>query len=144
MEKAKLDEILANHKKWLEENGGERANLRFADLNVADLSGADLKFANLSCADLSGADLSEADLRYADLSGADLRGADLSGANFDYSCFPLWCGGTDFKCDDKLILQLLAQISTLEYESNIITEEHRAMFLELGKHSHRASDLGLT
>jgi hypothetical protein len=56
----------------------------------------------------------------------------------------LWCGGTDFKCDDKLILQLLAQISTLEYESNIITEEHRAMFLELGKHSHRASDLGLT
>ena len=144
MKKAKLDEILANHKKWLEENGGERANLRFADLNVADLSGADLKFANLSCADLSGADLSEADLRYADLSGADLRGADLSGANFDYSCFPLWCGGTDFKCDDKLILQLLAQISTLEYESNIITEEHRAMFLELGKHSHRASDLGLT
>ena len=169
MEKAKLDEILANHKKWLEENGGERANLRFADLNVADLSGADLRNADLSIADLSGADLrgadlSEADLRYADLREADLReanlscadlsgadlgcadlsGADLSGANFDYSCFPLWCGGTDFKCDDKLILQLLAQISTLEYESNIITEEHRAMFLELGKHSHRASDLGLT
>ena len=98
MEKAKLDEILANHKKWLEGNGGERADLRYAD---------------------------------------------LSGANLDYSCFPLWCGGTDFKCDDKLILQLLAHISTLEYESNIITEEHRAMFLELGKHSHIAIDLGL-
>ena len=98
MEKAKLDEILANHKKWLEENGGERADLRYAD---------------------------------------------LSGANLDYSCFPLWCGGTDFKCDDKLILQLLAHISTLEYESNIITEEHRAMFLKLGKHSHIAIDLEL-
>ena len=87
MEKAKLDEILAKHLKWANgKEGGERANLRFADLRFADLrfanlSSADLRFANLSSADLSSADLSFADLRSADLSSANLSSADLSFAN---------------------------------------------------------------
>ena len=69
----KLNEIIASHGKWLrDEEGGQRADLRGADLRCADLSGADLR-----CADLSGADLRGADLRCADLSGADLSGADL-------------------------------------------------------------------
>jgi hypothetical protein len=51
-----LRDILENHKKWLTNDGGERANL-------------------------SGADLSGANLRWADLSGANLSGADLSGAS---------------------------------------------------------------
>ena len=56
MTKEKLNEILAAHKKWLnDEPGGVRADLR----------GANLRGANLRCADLR---------------GADLRGADLSGA----------------------------------------------------------------
>ena len=81
-----IKKILSEHSKWINGDGGERADLRRADLSVADLrranlSGADLSGADLSVADLSGADLSGADLRRADLSVADLSGADLSGAD---------------------------------------------------------------
>jgi uncharacterized protein YjbI with pentapeptide repeats len=72
--------ILEQHKLWVEGKGGERANLRDADLRYADLSGANLRNADLIVADLSGAYLRDADLRGADLRGADLRGADLRGA----------------------------------------------------------------
>ena len=44
-----LKEILAKHRKWLfDEEGGERADLRYADLSYADLRYADLRSANLS------------------------------------------------------------------------------------------------
>ena len=66
----KLAEILENHKKWLADDGGCRANLSGADLSRANLS-----WANLSRANLSWADLSRADLSWADLSGADLSRA---------------------------------------------------------------------
>ena len=72
-----VKDILEKHKKWLnEEDGGERANLRGADLCGANLRGANLRDANLR-----GANLSDANLRGADLCGANLRGADLCGAN---------------------------------------------------------------
>ena len=78
----KLQEIIKSHGRWLRnEEGGERANLRSADLSGADLSGADLSSANLRSADLSGANLRGADLRSADLSGADLSSADLRSAD---------------------------------------------------------------
>ena len=83
----KLQEIIESHGRWLRNaEGGERADLRSADLSDAYLSGADLSGANLGGAYLSGAnlrsaDLSGANLRSADLSGANLGGADLSGAN---------------------------------------------------------------
>ena len=104
MTQEELNIILEKHQKWLNnEEGGERADLRDADLNGAnlrradlrgadlrradlrdaDLNGADLNGANLRRADLRGADLSWADLRDADLNGADLRGADLSWADLD-------------------------------------------------------------
>jgi hypothetical protein len=102
-----IKEVLKKHLAWLnDEEGGERADLRRADLSdadlswanlsCADLSGANLRCANLRWADLSGAnlsgaDLSDADLRGADLSCADLRGADLSGANL---------GGANLSCAD--------------------------------------------
>ena len=81
MNKAKLKKILKKHKKWVFENGGERADLR-----GEDLYGADLRFANLCGADLRGANLCRADLRganlrFANLCGADLRGANLCGAD---------------------------------------------------------------
>ena len=92
-----ITEILRLHAMWLwGEEGGQKANLRGADLSKddlswanlskanlrgADLSKADLRGADLSKADLSGANLIKADLRWADLSEADLRGANLSGAN---------------------------------------------------------------
>ncbi len=90
MKKYTVDElkgIISKHLKWLTgEEGGERANLRRADLRRANLSNADLRFANLSDADLRFADLrranlSNADLRFANLSDADLRFADLRRAN---------------------------------------------------------------
>ena len=60
--KEQLDNILKKHTLWVEnESGGERADLRGA---------------NLSGTDLRGANLSGTDLR-----GVDLRGADLYGAN---------------------------------------------------------------
>ena len=43
-----LNEILAKHKKWLnDEEGGERADLCYADLSYADLRSADLSSADL-------------------------------------------------------------------------------------------------
>ena len=63
MDNAKLKGILDKHLKWLRnEDGGERANLSWANLSGADLSGANLSGVNLSRADLSGADLSRANL----------------------------------------------------------------------------------
>jgi hypothetical protein len=92
MNKEQLQEKLALHKKWLnDEEGGQRADLqratlrgadlRDADLQRADLRGANLRGADLRDADLQRADLQRADLQRADLQRADLRGADLRGAD---------------------------------------------------------------
>jgi Pentapeptide repeats (8 copies) len=79
--KNNIADTLANHKRWLTGNGGEKANLSRADLSEANLSGANLSGANLSWANLSRADLSEANLSGANLSWANLSRADLSEAN---------------------------------------------------------------
>ena len=42
-----LSDILDAHKKWLSNEGGERADLRYANLRYADLRYADLRYANL-------------------------------------------------------------------------------------------------
>ncbi|ENG1457344.1 pentapeptide repeat-containing protein [Listeria monocytogenes] len=68
MKQEELDIILENHGKWLRNEGGERANLSYANLSNANLSNADLSYANLSNANLSNADLS-----YANLSNVDLN-----------------------------------------------------------------------
>ncbi len=66
--KEQLDEILRKHALWCRgAAGGERANLRSANLSLANLRSADLRSANLRLADLSSANLSSADLRSADL-----------------------------------------------------------------------------
>ncbi len=76
VEKDALVKILAEHKAWLERNGGA-----YADLSRLDLRGLDLRGVNLHAADLCYSDLREADLREADLSDADMMGVDLRGAN---------------------------------------------------------------
>ena len=82
MTQEQIKDVLDKHEKWLNgENGGEKADLRWADLSGADLSVANLSLANLSGANLSGANLSRANLSRADLIWADLSGADLSLAN---------------------------------------------------------------
>ena len=81
-----------------------------------------------------------ANLSEVDLSGAALRGADLRGADLDFSCFPLWCGGSKFQCDTKLVYQLLAHICTLEFDD---TEGIKNLIMPFAVRSHRAEDLGL-
>jgi len=98
--------VLESHRKWGNNEGGERANLSGvnlsganlsranlyrADLYLADLSGANLNRANLSGANLTRANLSGANLSRANLSGADLYLADLSGADLSRAGF---CGAT--------------------------------------------------
>ena len=83
MEREKLDKILENHKLWLNDKGGERADLRYADLRYADLYNADLRYADLRGANLRYADLYNADLRGADLYNANLRGANLNNADLN-------------------------------------------------------------
>jgi len=80
MDKKDLTKILNDHKKWVNGEGGERANLSDADLRNADLRNADLRNADLWNADLRNADLWNADLRNANLSDADLWNADLRNA----------------------------------------------------------------
>ena len=126
MTREEIKKVLDSHQKWInEEDGGERANLHEADLRDANLREADLR---------------EADLREADLRGADLNGADLRGANLDFSCFPLWCGGSKFQCDTRLVYQLLAHICTLEFDD---TDGIKTLIMPFAERSHRAVDLGL-
>ena len=125
MNSEEIKKVLGLHQKWLKnEQGGEKANLRWANL-----SGANLREANLSEADLSGANLK-----------ADLRWANLSGANLDFSCFPLCYRGSKFKCDTKLVYQLLAHICTLDFPDD---EGIKELIMPFAKKSHRAKDLGL-
>ena len=163
MTREEIEKVLDLHKKWLIDEvdvEGKKAdlsgaNLRGADLSGADLSGADLSGADLNGADLNGAnlngadlnranlrgaDLSGADLRWADLRWADLRGANLSETDLDFSCFPLWCGGSKFKCDTKLVYQLLAHICTLKFDD---TEGVKDLIMPFAVKSHRAVNLGL-
>jgi len=85
-----LQDTLRKHELWLQnlqnDDSGERADLRmanlgWANLHLVNLNEADLRWAILSGADLSGADLSGADLRWASLSWASLREASLSKAD---------------------------------------------------------------
>lgn len=116
-----IKKVLELHKEWLNnEQNGERADLRETNLRGADLRGADL--------------------READLCEADLREADLREADLDFSCFPLWCGGSKFKCDIKLVYQLLAHICTLEFDD---TEGIKDLIMPFAVKSHRATALGL-
>ena len=91
MTSEEIKKVLDSHQKWInEEDGGERANLRGADL--------------------------------------------------DFSCFPLWCGGSKFQCDTKLVYQLLAHICTLDFPDD---EGIKELIMPFAVKSHRAVDLGL-
>ena len=104
-----LEQILTDHSKWLRnENGGILANLKLADLQLADLQDADLQDANL---------------RGAKLRGAYLQGANLRGAKLDFSCLPLWCGGLNFKIDEKQAKQLMYHVINLMQYSDIDTSK---------------------
>ena len=79
----RLQEIISSHGKWLNDEGGQRADLQGAYLRGADLRGADLQ----------GADLQGADLR-----GAYLRGADLRGAYLPKGIYQVVGAGSNNRC----------------------------------------------
>jgi hypothetical protein len=81
MEASELNEILKQHRVWIDGKGGSRADLKGADLRGSDLTGANLMDANLYDANLTGANLSGANLIRANLTHANLTRANLSGAN---------------------------------------------------------------
>jgi uncharacterized protein YjbI with pentapeptide repeats len=74
MTNEQLEQILADHKLWIEGKGGIRAYLTDAVLRRAELSFADLTRADLTEAILIGADLTDAVLARADLTDAYLDG----------------------------------------------------------------------
>ena len=88
MRQEKLNEIIAEHAKWLEGHSGKRADLKRANLFGADLHEADLRGANMCYADLRHANLCGADMRCAYLCGADLRYANLHLANLEGAKLP--------------------------------------------------------
>ena len=81
MDKNELQRMLKNHRLWLSNDGGKRADLIGADLCRANLIGANLIGANLTDANLIGANLTDANLIGANLTDANLIGANLRGAN---------------------------------------------------------------
>ena len=76
-----LKKVLDAHVAWLAGTGGQRADLRGANLGRADLRGADLYGANLGEANLYGANLRGANLGGANLANANLANADLGEAD---------------------------------------------------------------
>ncbi len=166
IEQEKLEEILQNHKLWLEtrdfdEIKGERAdlqgadlrganlqganlqeanlyvaNLRRADLRGADLRGATLQGADLCVANLQGADLQGANLRVADLQGANLQEANLQEADLDFASLPLRCGGLKWKLDKRLMVQFLYHFCSHECEDKEIKEAQNYL-LPLANQFHR-------
>ena len=167
MKREELETILKNHKLWLNHEGGERANLRKADLQYANLRKADLQYADLQYADLQYADLRNAYLQYADLQYADLRNAylqyadlrnaalrnadlrnaylryaDLQYADLDYSCLPLWCGSRGMIVDKRIAAQIAAHFCALSCDDPDF-QKARAAIIDFALTSHRADDLGL-
>jgi hypothetical protein len=158
MNKKKLAKILEEHKKWVNGEGGKRANLRNADLRNTDLHevnlwnanlrgtnmrganmrGADLRCANLRGADLRNADLSDADLWNADLSNAKLRGADLRGADVDYAAWSLSCNSLRVIVDDRIASQLAYHLLSVCDYSGIRIDDLR----ELANKFHRVEECG--
>ena len=117
-----LNEILANHKLWIDSNS---------------------KYGNH--ANLSDANLSDANLHYANLRGADLRGADLRGANLDYSCLPLWCGSLSANFDDRLIIQFVYHIVKSGLNSTNTSDEIKselAKLIDLANKFHGVDECG--
>lgn len=143
MEQNELNEIIEKHKKWLnDEEGGE-----YADMSYADLSGADLRGADLSCANMCHADLSGANMRHAKLSGANMRYANLSGADTDYSAWPLWCGSIKAHVDDRIAIQLLYHtLSVVQHSPYVSDEVKRALLtdtvVDIANRFHHADECG--
>ena len=146
MNRKELNNILENHKKWVEgKEGGVCADLSGVDLRDVDLSGVDLSGADLIGVGLSGVILRDVDLRYANLRYADMTGADLRGANLDYSCLPLWCGSLDANFDDRQLIQIAYHLVRAGLNSNNASDETKkelSKLIDFANKFHRVKECG--
>jgi hypothetical protein len=140
--KMNIEKILKEHSKWLNGKGGKKADLTGANLIDADLTGANLTDADLTGANLRGANLTGANLRGANLRGANLTGANLTGADIDYSCLPLWCGGLDFKIDERIAKQLMYHVLNLMIYSDIEIPDSKEELIKFANEFHRIDECG--
>ena len=93
MRQEKLNEIIAEHAKWLEGHSGKRADLERANLFEANLHEADLRGANMCYADMRCADL-----RYANLHHVNLHLANLEGAKLPDGVYQIVGAGSSNRC----------------------------------------------
>ena len=126
MNREQLNDILENHKKWLDdEEDGERANLIGTDLIYTDLSHTDLSYANLR--------------------GTDLSYANLSGADIDFSCLPLWCGSLSANFDDRQLIQIAYHLVKAGINSNNASAETKkelSKLIDFANKFHRVEECG--
>ena len=68
-------------------------------------------------------------LRYANLQHANLQHAYLQGADLDFSVLPIWCGGLNFKIDEKQAKQLMYHvINLMQYSKIKIPKSHKSLY----------------
>ena len=75
---------------------------------------------------------------------ANLQRANLQDADLDYSCLPIWCGGSKFRADMRIVRQILAHVCAIEImDADESIKAAIEAILPEAKKSHRASDLGI-
>ena len=138
MNQTELTAILKKHKLWLEnKEGGEKANLKWANLKCADLMRDDL----------TGADFTGANLKWANLKCADLTETDFPGANLDFASWPLWCGSLKAYVDDRIAIQLLYHTLSVVQHSPYVSQEVKEALLtdgnvDIANRFHRVDECG--
>lgn len=142
MNKEELKNILKKHKDWINGiDGGEKADLRGANIGDADLRYTDLRRANLRGVNLRYVDLRGANLGYTDLRGVKLKSANLRGADIDYSSWSLWCGSLDVKVDKRIAAQLAYHFCRLDCDDPEYIKARNAI-LDFANQFHRVDECG--
>jgi len=118
-------------------------------VNMKCVSGTNVTFnqSNLGWSDFSGADLKNSIFRNSRLTGVNfinvkLNGTRLYNNDIDFSCFPLFCGSLDIKCDEKLFQQLAYHLCRLIVDNDEIKQCQKAL-IDVANKFHRAIECGI-
>lgn len=91
-----LNIIIKEHKLWLKDRSGKRADLSDCDISKLDMSHADMRYSDVRGSCMNGTNMSHSDMRltnmshislccadmgYSNMSGTDMSHANMSGAN---------------------------------------------------------------
>ena len=118
MNQAELNEILEQHKLWIDTDGkeGKRALMDYEDMINAVVMNVDMK-------------------------RVDMRHADMSDVDMDYSCWPLWCGSLDVKVDARIARQLAYHFCRLVCDDPEYISARNAL-VDFANGFHRVEDCG--